>query len=269
MSSLKGDEMSFWDHLEELRWTLFRSIIALLVLTIGGFFVMPYLFDNIIMKPCYADFYTYQWLCKLTSPFPFLPDFCDQQFHIDIVNIKLATQFFTHMSSSFWLAVLLTFPYLVYEVWSFISPALYPNERKSMKGVFVLGTGMFFIGCSVGYLLVFPATLRFLATYELSEAIVQQVSLESYMDNFLLMIFIMGIVFEMPLVSWLLSKIGLLKRSFFRKYRRYAIVGLLIAAAIITPSGDPFTLMIVFLPLYGLYELSAYFVKKDPPEDDD
>ena len=230
---------------------------------------MPYLFDNVILKPCYADFYTYKWLCKVSSFLPFLPDFCDQRYYVQIVNIKLATQFFTHMSTSFWLAVLLAFPYLVYEIWKFISPALYPNEKKSTKGVFLGGTVMFFIGCTVGYFLVFPMTLRFLATWELSESIKEQVSLESYMDNFLMIIFIMGVVFEMPLMCWLLSQVGLLKRSFFRKYRRYALVGLLVAAAVITPSGDPFTLMVVFIPVYGLYELSALLVKKDPPEDDD
>jgi sec-independent protein translocase protein TatC len=205
-------------------------------------------------------------MCKVSTYLPFLPDFCDQHYRVHIVNIKLATQFFTHMSTSFWLAVLLTFPYLVYEIWLFISPALYPKERKNAKGVFMGGTVMFFVGCTVGYFLVFPMTLRFLATYDLSDAITQQVSLESYMDNFLMMIFIMGVVFEMPLVSWLLSQIGLLKRSFFRKYRRYAIVGLLVAAAGITPSGDPFTLSVVFFPLYGLYELSAFFVKDDKKE---
>ena len=261
--------MSFWDHLEELRWTLFRSIFALLIFTICGFFVMPYLFDNIILKPCDADFYTYQWMCKVSKVLPFLPDFCDQHYHVEIVNIKLATQFFTHMSTSFYLAVLLAFPYLVYEVWKFISPALYPNEKKSTKGVFLGGTVMFFIGCAVGYFLVWPMTLRFLATWELSDSIKDQVSLESYMDMFLMIIFIMGVVFEMPLMCWLLSQIGLLKRSFFRKYRRYAIVGLLVAAAIITPSGDPFTLSVVFIPIYGLYELSALLVKKDPPKEDD
>ena len=126
---------------------------------------------------------------------------------------------------------------------------------------------MFFIGCAVGYFTVFPMTLRFLATYELSANITEQVSLDSYMDNFLMLIFVMGVVFEMPLVSWLLSKMGLLKRSFFHRYRRHAIVGLLVAAAFITPSSDPFTLSFVFFPLYGLYELSAFFVKKD--EDDE
>jgi len=265
MSQPKTDEMSFWDHLEELRWTLFRSIFALLIFTVAGFILMPYLFDSIILKPCYSDFYTYQWMCKVSALLRFLPDFCDQHFYVPIVNIKLATQFFTHMSTSFYLALLLTFPYLMYEVWLFISPALYPNEKKNAKGAFLGGTVMFFMGCAVGYFLVFPMTLRVLATWEISKSIEQQVSLESYMDNFLMMIFIMGIVFEMPLLCWLLSQVGLLKRSFFRKYRRYAAVGLLIAVALITPSGDPFTLAVVFFPIYGLWELSAFFVKEAPP----
>ncbi|MDR1780860.1 MAG: twin-arginine translocase subunit TatC [Tannerella sp.] len=264
--SQSQEEMSFWDHLEELRWTLFRCIFALLIFTVGGFLVMRYLFDQVIMAPCSSDFVTYRWMCNLAVHLPFFPDFCDEAFHVDVVQIKLATQFFTHMSSSFWLAVVLTFPYLMYEVWRFIRPALYDNEQKSVRWVFSLGTLMFFIGCFVGYMIVFPMTLRFLATYELSSAITEQVSLESYMDTFLMMIFIMGVVFEMPLLSWLLSQIGLINRSFFRKYRRYAIVGLLIAAAFITPSGDPFTLSVVFLPLYALYELSAFFVKPAPVE---
>ena len=122
---------------------------------------------------------------------------------------------------------------------------------------------MFFIGVAVGYLLVFPLTLRFLAGYQVSEIVPNQISLDSYMNNFLMMIFIMGIVFELPLLCWMLSGIGLLTRSFFSKYRRYAVVGLLVLAAVITPSGDPFTLMVVFLPIYMLYEVSAFFVKKD------
>ena len=127
--------MSFWDHLEALRWTLFRCILALFVFTIASFSVMRYLFDHVIMAPCYGDFATYQLMCKVTSSVSFLPDFCDSAFKVNIVNIKLATQFFTHMSSSFWLALLLTFPYLVYEVWKFIRPALYENEMKSVRWV--------------------------------------------------------------------------------------------------------------------------------------
>ncbi|MDR2120170.1 MAG: twin-arginine translocase subunit TatC [Tannerella sp.] len=267
--SQSQDEMSFWDHLEELRWTLFRCISALLIFAVGGFVSMRYLFDHVIMAPCSSDFITYRWMCKMAVSLPFFPDFCDETFRITIVQIKLATQFFTHMSSSFWLALVLTFPYLMYEVWKFVRPALYDHEQKSVRWVFFFGTIMFFVGCLVGYFIVFPMTLRFLATYNLSDAIMSQVSLESYMDNFLMMIFIMGVVFEMPLLSWLLSQIGLINRSFFRKYRRYAVVGLLIAAAFITPSGDPFTLAVVFLPLYGLYELSAFFVKEAPRKTDD
>ena len=263
------DEMSFWDHLEELRWTLFRVIVALFIFAFASFSVMPWLFDNVVTAPCYSDFITYREMCKISSVLSVLPDFCNDAFHVNIVNIKLASQFFTHMTTSFWLALLLTFPYMMYEIWKFISPALYENEKKNVRWVFMCGTIMFFVGCAVGYFLVFPMTLRFLATYQLSEAIVEQVSLDSYMDNFLMLIFVMGIVFEMPLVSWLLSQVGVLNRSFFHKYRRHAIVALLVAAAFITPSSDPFTLGIVFFPLYGLYELSAFFVKKAPKEDEE
>ena len=224
---------------------------------------MPYLFDHVIMAPCNSDFFLYKTLCKISSHTSILPDFCNDDFHVSIINIRLASQFFTHMSISFWLALILTFPYLAYEIWRFVKPALYENEKKNVRWVFAFGTVMFFIGCVVGYATVFPITLRFLATYQLSTIIVNQISLDSYMDNFIMMIFIMGITFELPLLSWFLSKLGLLKRSFFNKYRRYAIVGLLIAAAIITPSGDPFTLMVVFIPLYILYEISALFVKSD------
>ena len=266
---MQQDEMSFWDHLEELRWTLFRTVLALFVFAIGGFVAMPYLFDNVILAPCSSDFIMYREMCKLSQHFSFMPDFCNDTFHVDIVNIKLASQFFTHMTTSFWLAVLLAFPYMMYEVWRFISPALYENEKKNVRWVFLFGNIMFFIGCSVGYFLVFPMTLRFLATYQLSAQIVEQVSLDSYMDNFLMLVFIMGVVFEMPLVSWLLSQIGLLHKSFFHKYRRHAIVALLVGAAFITPSSDPFTLSIVFIPLYLLYELSAFFVKKDPIVEED
>ena len=266
---MQQDEMSFWDHLEELRWTLFRTVLALFVFAIGGFVAMPYLFDNVILAPCSSDFIMYREMCKLSQHFSFMPDFCNDTFHVDIVNIKLASQFFTHMTTSFWLAVLLAFPYMMYEVWRFISPALYEKEKKNVRWVFLFGNIMFFIGCSVGYFLVFPMTLRFLATYQLSAQIVEQVSLDSYMDNFLMLVFIMGVVFEMPLVSWLLSQIGLLHKSFFHKYRRHAIVALLVGAAFITPSSDPFTLSIVFIPLYFLYELSAFFVKKDPIVEED
>ena len=267
--SEQQEEMSFWDHLEELRWTILRCVIALIVFTIGAFIANIFIFDPVILGPTRSDFILYQVLCKLTSSIPLMPDFCDTTYLVHLFNVSLAAPFFIHMSTSFWLALLVTFPYLVFEIWRFISPALYDNEKKNVRWVFLCGTIMFFLGCAVGYFLVFPMTLRFLATYRLSDAIAEQSSLESYIDTMLMLVFIMGVVFEMPLVSWLLSKLGILNRSFFNKYRRHAVVGLLVLAAFITPSGDPFTLGCVFFPLYGLYELSALFVKKAPKEDED
>ena len=134
---MQQEEMSFWDHLEELRWTLFRSVLALFVFAIAGFSVMPWLFDNVVMAPCSSDFIVYREMCKISSHFSFLPDFCNDTFHVNIVNIKLASQFFTHMTSSFWLALLLTFPYLMWEIWKFVSPALYENEKKNVRWVFL------------------------------------------------------------------------------------------------------------------------------------
>jgi sec-independent protein translocase protein TatC len=260
-------EMSFWDHLEELRWVLFRVVIALVIFAVAGFIFMPWIFDAIILAPAKPDFFLYETMCKLSRNISFFPDFCDQNFTIDMINIDLTAQFFRHLSTSCWVSLILICPYILFEIWRFISPALYEHEKKNVRWVFLLGSIMFFIGCLIGYGLIFPMTLRFLYTYSLSTVIHNQVSLDSYMDNFLMLIVAMGFVFEMPLISWLLSQIGILKKSFFRKYRRYAIVILLIAATIITPTGDPFTLSLVFFPLYGLYELSIFFVKADKPEE--
>ena len=259
-------QMTFWDHLEELRWVLFRVVIALFVFAIAGFMFMPQIFDQVILAPAKPDFFLYEKMCTISRDVSFLPDFCDENFTIDMINIDLTAQFFRHLSTSFWLSLVLICPYLLFEIWRFVGPALYEHERRKVRWVFLLGSIMFFIGCLIGYGLIFPMTLRFLYTYSLSEVIHNQLSLDSYMDNFLILILAMGLVFEMPLVSWLLSQIGILKKSFFRKYRRYAIVILLIAAAVITPTGDPFTLSLVFFPLYGLYELSIFFVKADSPK---
>lgn len=254
-------EMTFWGHLEELRWALVRVVAVLFVCLVACFCAMPYLFDHVVLAPTTSDFFLYRWLAALGESNPLLPDFSDGGFHVDIININVASQFLTHISASFWFALLLVFPYLVFEAWRFVQPALFANERKSVALAFAGGTFMFFLGCVVGYTLVFPFTFRFLTEYQLSSSIVNQISLNSYMGNFLMLIFMMGIVFELPLLAWLLSKMGLVTKSFLRKYRRYAVVVLLVLSAIITPSGDPFTLMVVFLPLYLLYELSIRFVR--------
>lgn len=261
------NEMTFWDHLEALRWMLVRVFSALGIFIIGGFAFIPWIFEHVIMAPIDNQFFLYRWLAKMSEQVAIMPDDLTRPFHVSIINIRLSSQFFLHMSLSFWLALLITFPYLVYEVWKFICPALYENERKSMRFTFVFGTVMFFIGCVVGYSVVFPLTLRFLYNYQLSASISNQLSLDSYMDNFLMLVFMMGIVFELPLVSMLLGKIGILHRGFFSTYRSHAVVALLVVAAFITPSSDPFTLMAVFTPIYILWELSAFLVKPAPKDD--
>jgi sec-independent protein translocase protein TatC len=263
---MSTQEMSFWDHLEELRWVLLRIAIALVVFAIAGFVFVPWIFDNIIVAPSKPDFILYRALCKLSNTFTFLPDFCDNNFGIKMINIDLTAQFFRYFTTSFYMALIAGCPYILFEIWCFISPALYDHERNKVRWVFSFGGVMFFTGCLVGYYVIFPMTLRFLYNFTLSDVIENQVSLSSYMDNFVLLIMAMGLVFEMPLIAWLLSQVGILKKSFFRNYRRHAIVVLLIAAAIITPTGDPFTLSLVFIPLYGLYEMSIFFVKEDEKE---
>ena len=260
-------EMSFWEHLEEFRWTLIRIIIALVLFSIVGLIIMPLIFDLVILAPKSSDFITYRFFEKAREYIPFLPDFSAESFTVEILNINMTSQFMTYISSSFAFAFLFTIPYLLYEVWRFISPALYENEVKGIKSAFAFGGIMFVIGCLVGYFIVFPLIFRFLITFNLSSAIEQKVSLDSYMQNFYSLILIMGVVFELPLISWLLSNLGLIYRSFFKKFRRHAVVGSLFLAAIITPSGDPFSLFVVTLPLYLLWEISALAVKKDPPQE--
>lgn len=259
---MEEKEMTFWAHLEDLRKALFRVVAVLLVCMIACFCVMPDLFDTFVLGPTTSDFFLYRWLSGLSGTGLFLPDFSDDAFAVEIININVASQFLTHISTSFWFALVLMFPYLTFEVWRFVQPALFENERRSVGLAFAGGTVMFFLGCAVGYCLVFPFTFRFLTEYQLSASIVNQISLNSYMGNFLMLVFVMGIVFELPLLAWLLSKLGLVNKAFFRRYRRHAVVILLVLSAIITPSGDPFTLMVVFLPLYLLYELGILIVRE-------
>ncbi|MEF9924273.1 MAG: twin-arginine translocase subunit TatC [Muribaculaceae bacterium] len=258
-------EMPFWGHIDALRKTLLR--IGLIVVAIAGilFFSMKDIFDAVILAPCRGDFILYRLFNYITNFIPYLPEFKTEGFHVELINIQLASQFFIHMSTSFWLAFVFSFPIIIYMLWSFIKPALYNKEQRGIKRAFLFGNLMFFLGVSVGYFVVFPITLRFLAEYQVSEMVPNQISLDSYMDNFLMMIFVMGIIFELPLLAWALSAIGVLHRDFFKKYRRHAIAVLLILAAVITPTGDPFTLMIVFIPLFALFEMSAFFVKPAPP----
>ena len=262
MAEEKLQEMSFWDHIDALRSVVIRMVVVLVAVMLALFFVMPTIFDAVILAPCHGDFVLYRLFERMTSSVPWLPQFTAQGFEVELINIKLASQFFIHMSSSFWLALVLTFPLMLYFLWTFIAPALYPGEKRGVKLAFFIGCVMFFVGVAVGYFVVFPVTLRFLADYHVSQMVPNQISLDSYMDTFLMLIFVMGIIFELPLLAWLMGNLGVLTRSFFTTYRRHAVVVLLVLAAFITPTGDPFTLMVVFLPIYLLYELSAFLVPR-------
>lgn len=247
---------SFWDHLDVLRAGLLRVGGVLLVALVALFVAMPTLFDAVILAPTRSDFVLYRWIAHLAGVGSI---FGDKPFAVELINIHVASQFTTHISTSFYAALLVTAPYLIYEIWRFISPALYPAERHGVRTAFVCGSVLFYVGCVVGYLVIFPLTFRFLAQYSLSSAIATQISLQSYMNNFLGMTLVMGLAFELPLLVWMLSRIGLVSRTQLKSGRRYVVVVLLVLAALITPSGDPFTLAVVFAPLYGLYELGICF----------
>ncbi len=251
-------EQTFWDHLEVLRWTLVRVAVVIVSVTIVMFMVMPYLFDRFIMAPTTNDFFMYRWLEEASGGlFNFTDDFA-----VQIINIHVASQFFTHVSTSISMALVVSFPYVVYELWRFVKPALFAHELRHVRAVFVGGTLMFYLGCLLAYCLVFPFCFRFLTEYELSASIHNQIDLSSYIGNFTMLILFMGLVFELPLVAWLLSCLGFVDQTFLRKYKSHAVVLLMVLSAVITPSGDPFTMLLIAIPLYLLYELSIWVVRK-------
>ncbi len=264
----RQSEMSFWGHLDELRGVLFKIVVVVVLLGIAAFIVMPWFFDHVILAPCSGTFPTYKLFDKISGAGILPPELStDPSFHVDLVSMQLTTQFFIHMSASCWLAFVAGFPIILYLLWTFVEPALYDNEKRGIRKAFLFGNIMFFLGVLVGYFIVLPLAVRFLSQYTLSDKITGMVSLDSYMDNFFTMLLLMGMVFELPLLSWLLGKMGLMKRTFFKKYRRHAIVALLILAALITPTGDPFTLFAVFIPVYALWELSSRLVPAKSPDD--
>ncbi len=268
MPQQEDTQMSFWQHLEALRWVLMRIVIVYFILVGICFAAMPHIFNSVILGPTSSDFILYRWLSGLGGDGTFFPDFSGE-FKVDIINVKLASQFITHITTSFCLAFLLIFPYLVSEVWMFVRPALYDGEKRSVLALLFFGVPMFYLGCATGYFIVFPFTFRFLAQYQLSADISNMISLNSYIDNFTMLIFVMGIVFELPFVTWILSRMGLVTAAFLRQYRRHAVVVLLVLAAIITPTGDPFTLMVVFVPLFLLYELSILLARRKTDEEEE
>ncbi len=258
--------MSFWQHMAELRNVLLQIVIMLGIAFIGFFIFMPEFFDYVILAPCSPKFLTYQLFDHINGDGIFIPDLSSAKNSIELININLGTQLLTQMSSSLWMSFIFGFPLIVYRLWLFIRPGLYPKERRGATRAFIFGNLMFYLGMAVSYFIVFPLILRFLSDYQLSQRISNTITLDSYMDTFYLIILAFGIIFELPLLTWLLGRFGVLTRRFFSRFRRYAIMVFLILSALITPTGDPFTLLIVFAPLYGLWEFSALLVPKAKDE---
>jgi len=254
-------EKPFWSHLEALRWVLVRCICVIFGVGIVAFLLGDFVFDRIVFAPISGEFVTYRLFCKLAEWLS-MPGICPTIEEISIININLTAQLFTHISISFYIGLIVGFPYLMVEFWNFVLPALYPHERKpAVKGA-VSFVVLFFVGVLTAYFLIFPLALNFLGTYQISESVPNQISLNSYISTFLTLIFLMGIVFEMPVVAYFFAKIGLLRSEFFKTYRRHSFVAILILAALITPSPDVFTMFMLALPLQLLYELSRLVVKR-------
>lgn len=254
--------MTFWDHLEELRGTLWKCLATVAAFAVLFFAFMRPIMESVVLAPTSQQFILYRWLTRLADATGAVPDFATGSFDVTIVNLRLTSQFFLHISLSVWMGVVAAFPILLCILWGFVSPALLPSERRGARKALTLGAVMFYAGVAVGYFLVFPLTLRFLAGYELSPQITTTLSLDSYMEHFLTLILMMGLLFELPLAAWLMGLAGVLRRDFFHRFRRHAVVGLLVVAAVITPSGDPFTLLAVFFPIYILWEISAMLVPR-------
>lgn len=213
------------------------------------------------MAPCNADFVTYRAMCRLGEMLG-MAGLCPKIGEIEMININLSSQLMTHLSVSIYLAAVVAMPYLITEAWMFVKPALYSKERRVAKVAVVAFFFQFFLGLALAYYLIFPLTYNFLGNYQVSERVVNQISLSSYISTFVGLLLTMGLVFEMPIVAYFFARIGVLKSSLLSKYRKVAVVLTLVLAAFITPSTDVFTMCLVALPLYLLYEFSRWVVKR-------
>lgn len=237
---------TFWDHLDELRGCIIRMAIATVVLGMAAFCFKEELFA-IVLAPRSSQFVSYRLLGV-------------EPFSISLMNTGLTEQFMIHMKTALYAGLLLASPYVLYELFRFVSPALYANERRYATRIVGASYVMFVLGTLLNYFLIFPLTVRFLGTYQVSPDVQNMLTLQSYMDTLIGMSFVMGVVFELPVVCWLMAMMHILKASFMRKTRRHAVVVIIIVAAIITPTTDALTLCIVALPIWLLYEASIGIV---------
>lgn len=262
------EEPSFLYHLEVLRWHIIRSIFAIVIIGILAFFLKNYIFKYIILSQTQGNFPTYQFFCELGRFFGSESDFCQETLPLQIRNRTMTGQFSAAMWTSFWVGFIVGFPYLMYEMWRFISPGLYENERRIARGFIGVTSLLFFIGVVFGYFIVAPLAIHFFATFSVVEGdqmIVNMIDLESYIETLRSSVVSCGVIFELPVIIYFLAKLDLITSDFMRKYRKHAIVLTLLVAAIITPP-DVSSQIIVSIPILLLYELSIYvckYVQKD------
>ncbi|MDO4881350.1 MAG: twin-arginine translocase subunit TatC [Capnocytophaga sp.] len=257
------EETSFLYHLEVLRWHIIRSIIAITIIGILAFFLKNYIFKYIILSQTQGDFPTYEFFCKLGQFFGSESDFCQETLPLQIRNRTMTGQFSAAMWTSFWVGFIVGFPYLMYEMWRFISPGLYENERKIARGFIGVTSLLFFIGILFGYFIVSPLAIHFFATFSVvggNQMIINMIDLESYIETLRSSVISCGVIFELPVIIYFLAKLDLISADFMKKYRRHAIVLTLLVAAIITPP-DVSSQIIVSIPILLLYELSIYVCK--------
>ena len=244
--------MTFLEHLEELRWHLIRAFIAIIVVAIAAFFFKEIIFDKIILAPKNPDFYTNRLLCKFGTKLH-LPQLCINSKPLNIISIKMAGQFTTHITTSVIVGIIVAFPYIFWEMWRFIKPALYEKESRYTRGAVSISSILFLMGVLFGFFVIAPLSIHFLGSYHVSDQVVNQINLRSYIGTITSVTLAAGVTFELPILIYFLSKAGLVTPEFLKKYRKHALIVILALAAIITPP-DIFSMILVTLPLLILYE---------------
>ncbi|MCQ2067203.1 MAG: twin-arginine translocase subunit TatC [Bacteroidaceae bacterium] len=251
--------MPFWDHLEVLRKVFLRIIVIALTVAMAAFGFKSLLF-NLVLAPSRPDFITYRLFAGIAGLFG--ADASEvTDFSVDLFSTMLTAQFMIHMRMAFWMGVIITIPYIIYELYGFIAPALKESERRNTVRVILWSYLLFMMGVLLNYFVVFPLAFRFLGTYQVSPDIPNVITISSYVDMLLTLTVMLGIMFELPVLSWFLAKLGFINSGFMKKYRRHAVVVIVALSAIITPTADVFTLAVVSVPIYLLYEASISIVR--------
>ena len=256
-----NSEMSFLDHLEALRWHLIRSVVVVAVLAVVLFCYNDFIFGTIIFGPKKVDFITYRLFCKLSHWLNLGDSLCIKEIQFSLINTDLSGQFTMHMWISFIGGVIVASPYILWEVWQFIKPALHEKEKKSATSFIFFASFLFLTGVLFSYYVIVPLSVNFLGTYQVSADVTNMISMDSYISTLTTLTLATGIIFELPIVVYFLTRFGIMSPEFMRKYRRHAVVVILLVAAIITPSSDVATQLIVAFPLYILYEASIFVSK--------